>query len=88
MRANEKPDIMILSCASVGSGEWRLISEAQKEQLPFVVLCSALSTHLMRELFLAEATDVALKPYDEFGLVDIVEHAVDSRRDSTVLRLR
>jgi DNA-binding response OmpR family regulator len=71
----QPPDLVVLGCASVGYEEQQLIQRIVENRHPLLVLCSLLSSQLMRMLFLAGAKDVAIKPYDGDGLVAIVSEA-------------
>jgi len=71
----QRPDLVVLACANVGPEEQQLIQRVVENGHPLVVLCSLLTSHVMRMLFLAGVTDVAVKPYDDDGLVEIVSDA-------------
>ncbi len=71
----QQPDLVVLGCATIGPEEQQLIERVVENQHPLVVLCSLLSSQLMRMLFLAGAKDVAVKPHDETDLLAIVSEA-------------
>jgi DNA-binding NtrC family response regulator len=74
----EKPDLIILGCAGIGIEEQKLVAELLENKQNLVVLCTSLSSQVMRTLFLAGANDVADKPYDPARLVNVVEQALAS----------
>ena len=74
----QKPDLAILGCAIVGKDEQKLIAHLLDLKVHLLVLCTSMSSRVMRTLFLAGADDVAEKPYNPDHLLNAVTHAFKS----------
>lgn len=86
----EKPDLVILGCASIKPEELELIKRILDQKLHLLVLSTSLPWQVMRHLFLAGADDVTDKPYNPEHLVNIVTELFKglSPRDSFHLAAR
>lgn len=74
----QRPDLVVLGCASVGPEEQSLINEVLLQQWHLLVLSTSLPWHTMRALFRVGANDVTDKPYDADVLVTTVNEALES----------
>lgn len=74
----QRPDLVVLGCASVGPEEQSLINAVLLQQWHLLVLSTSLPWHTMRALFRVGANDVTDKPYDAEVLVTTVNQALES----------
>jgi DNA-binding NtrC family response regulator len=74
----DRPDLVVLGCASVGAAEHALIGQVLLRKLHLLVLSSSLPWHTMRALFRQGADDVTDKPYNADQLVATVHEAIES----------
>jgi DNA-binding response OmpR family regulator len=87
----ERPDLVVLGCATIGPGEKDLIAKIQQQHYPLLVLCTILSGELIRSLFLQKVNDIAEKSYHPDQLIQTVRRAlpesvpIDSRQVSQSL---
>jgi hypothetical protein len=72
----ERPDLVVLGCATVGPSEKELIARIQHLHYPLLVLCTILSGELIRSLFLQKVDDIAEKPYHPDQLIQTVCRAI------------
>ncbi len=72
----ERPNLVVLGCATVGPGEKDLIAKIQQLRYPLLVLCTILSGELARSLFLQKVNDVAEKSYHPDQLIQTVRRAI------------
>lgn len=77
-RAEVKPDLVVLGCASVGPEEQELIGQVLLQKMHLLVLSTSMPWHVMRALFRNGASDAADKPYDPQLLVETVNEAIES----------
>jgi DNA-binding NtrC family response regulator len=70
-------DLIILSCAKVGSNEQQLITQLLQEKFHLLVLSTYLPQSVMRSLYLQGVDDIADKPYDAVMLVNLVQQVLD-----------
>lgn len=72
----EKPDLVVLGCATVGPGEKDLIARIQHQHYTLLVLCTILSSELIRSLFLQKVDDIAEKSYHPGQLIQTLRRAI------------